>query len=114
MEKQLYNLQSLREIVDNDEEEVKEMVQMFLDLAPATHSEMKEAYEEKNFEELGKLAHKLKTSIRLMEIAELEEEVLAVEKNSKENRNLNELGQLMDKINDVLPKAICQIRETVK
>lgn len=111
MEEKLYNLESLNEIVDNDQEEVKEMLQMFLDLAPATLTEMQEAYQEQNYEELGKLAHKLKSSLRLMEIKKLEPVILAIEKDSKEKRNLKNLDALMNELNELLPKAIEQIRE---
>ncbi len=111
MEEKLYNLGSLKEIVDHDREEIIEMLEMFLDLAPATLAEMQEAYQEQNYEELGKLAHKLKSSLRLMEINVLEPVILAIEKDSKEKRNLENLDMFMNKLNEILPKAIRQIRE---
>ena len=64
MDDKLYNLDSLRKLLSDDNEEVHEMIQMFIEIAPSTLSDMEEAYNEENFEELGKLAHKLK---RLME-----------------------------------------------
>ena len=110
MEDKLYDLESLRKLLNQDNEEIQEMINMFLDIAPSTLSDMKEAYSEQNFEELGKLAHKLKGNIRLLNIYSLEDTILNLEKYSKENRNLDEIEKLMNKLDETLPKVIDQIQ----
>ncbi|MFW6020263.1 MAG: Hpt domain-containing protein [Bacteroidales bacterium] len=110
MDEKLYNLDSLRKLLNDDTEEVEEMIQMFTEIAPSTLSEMQEAYEEENFEELGKLAHKLKGNLRLLNIHSLDETMLNLEKCSKEMRNLDKVNPLMQKLHATLPKVIEQLR----
>lgn len=110
MDEKLYNLTSLKESVDNDPEEVREMLQLFIDLGLDTLRNMEEVYQDQNYEELGKLAHRMKSSIRLLEIDSLEPVILSIEKNSKEKRNLDQMDSLMKKVSDVLPEVISQIK----
>lgn len=110
MDDKLYNLDSLYKLLNQDAEEVQEMVHMFIEIAPATLSEMEEAYDEENFEELGKLAHKFKGNLRLLNIHSLEDTILNLEKYSKENRKLDEIKRLMDKLETTLPKVIEQLK----
>lgn len=111
MDNKLYNLTALREIVDNNENELKEMVQMFVDLSPSIHKDMKESLEENNFEKLSNLAHKLKSNFRLLEITELEDIARSIEMNSKKTADKQSLEELMNKINIILPEVINQIKK---
>lgn len=110
MEKKLYNLDTLSEIVDHDEKELKEMLQMFIELSPSIQEEMIEAHEEYNYKKLSNLAHKLKSNLRLLEIDELVDVARSIEKKSKDATDRQGIDELMDKINKTLPDIVSQIK----
>lgn len=112
MEEKLYNLDPLIDNVNNDQEELQEILYMFLELVPDTLSQMETAYRDQNYDELSRLANKMKTSLKLLEIKSLESEVLIIEKNSIEKRNLDELDKKMKILKQTLPEVLEQIKSS--
>lgn len=76
----LYDLQSIRELADGDEDFIETMVEMFKEESGKMLDEMRSALSEANIDQVGKVAHKLKPTIDQFGISSLQDEVREIEK----------------------------------
>ncbi len=87
-----YDLSFLSGLMENDKEAILNMVNIFLDSTPQIVAELNKHYQDGNMKELGKSAHKLKSSIDLFKVNSLHQDI----------RTLLELGR-SNKQNDSIP-----------
>jgi HPt (histidine-containing phosphotransfer) domain-containing protein len=102
----LYDLTMIREIAHGNNDFVKKMMSLFIDTMPPAISELKQHLSERNWTALGAIAHKIKPSIDTMGIVSLKEDIRAMERNGKEMSNLDELPELMNKVDAVIQRVI--------
>jgi len=107
----LFNLEKLRKIVDYDEAMIKKMVSMFIEKTPESLEEMSRHYQQKELVEVGKIAHKLKSSINLMGIDSLHQSVRIIEKYAMKNENHEDLPDLLDEFTQTCYKVLAQLKE---
>ncbi|NJO03941.1 MAG: Hpt domain-containing protein [Bacteroidia bacterium] len=112
---QLYDLSKLRKMVDNDQEMINKMIDMFLKNTPDLLNEMKAFWHKGEIERLSKLAHKLKSSINLMGISTLYDNIRSIEKFAAESNpeQQAQLPDLMKELNEIMEKVLVQIRQTL-
>jgi CheY-like chemotaxis protein len=91
----LYDLQSIRELADGDEDFIETMVEMFKEESGKMLDEMKSALAEANIDQVGKVAHKLKPTIDQFGISSLQEEVREIEKYDRQG-SLEALKEKVD------------------
>ncbi len=107
----LYNLDKLKKMVDNDANMIKKMVQMFVDKTPETLQEINQLYQKNELIEVGKLAHKLKSSINLMGIDTLYDNVRLIEKYASQNQQDHDLPQLIKELTAICSNAVNQLQK---
>jgi PAS domain S-box-containing protein len=95
-ESELYNLSHLYEMEDN--EYFCEILQLFLDTTPAALEEIKEATLYENWELVYKKAHKMKSSLGILQMNSMLEMVAAVELAAKQEK---ETELIPDKLKQV-------------
>jgi HPt (histidine-containing phosphotransfer) domain-containing protein len=91
MNNSFYNLQNFREMLENDEKEIRTMLEMFCEFTPILLNEMREAAQKNQWKELGDLAHKVKSSFRLFGMNDLVEKAVEIEINGRNTENVSEL-----------------------
>lgn len=87
--KKLYSLNHLIELDDLDC--LCEVLQLFIESTPIIMREIKEAIIEKNWDEVYKKSHKIKSSIGILQMAKLMSLISKVESNAKERKNLEDI-----------------------
>lgn len=87
--KKLYSLNHLIELDDLDC--LCEVLQLFIESTPIIMSEIKQAIIEKNWDEVYKKSHKIKSSIGILQMAKLMSLISKVESNAKERKNLEDI-----------------------
>jgi HPt (histidine-containing phosphotransfer) domain-containing protein len=87
--KKLYNLNHLIELDDLDC--LCEVLQLFVKSTPIIMNEIKEAIIEKNWDEVYKKSHKIKSSIGILQMAKLMSLISKVESDAKERKNLEDI-----------------------
>lgn len=92
-----YDLTHLREMLGGDVTAIKRMVKIFMENTPSMIQEMRTEFAAGNLEKVGNLAHKLKSSIDIFNIANLKTEIRDIENFAKEQSNPEELGLLIKK-----------------
>jgi HPt (histidine-containing phosphotransfer) domain-containing protein len=78
------DLSYLKSVTDGDEDLIKELVDIFKTQVPEYLTEFNDAFEQKDTESLSKIAHKSKSSVAIMGLSELAEQLSQLEKEAKE------------------------------
>jgi PAS domain S-box-containing protein len=98
------NLDFLREISDGNEAFYKEFIQLFLNSAPQSITEMQKSHDECNWENLRQVSHKIKPSFNYIGLKELNLAAAKIEDYSKKQENLDQIPLLIEKI-----RSTCEI-----
>jgi HPt (histidine-containing phosphotransfer) domain-containing protein len=111
MSEKLYNLDMVKEMAGGSQEFVNQLIQLFLDSVPESMELINTHYNNGDFEAMGKEAHKLKSTIRTIEVPSMVNQVMAIERIGKTGENLASLPGLLQEFNEVMPKVVDQMKE---
>ena len=107
----LYDLTMIHGLSGGDEAFIRQMVELFVDTMPASIEELKTTLEQKQWDAMGKLAHKLKSTTGSMGMDSIKEEVKAIEQNCKKSENLEETPALVYKLIQVIDQTVVQLKQ---
>jgi CheY-like chemotaxis protein len=103
------DLSYLHELSRGNKEFVTEVITIFLQETPKEMSNGKKFLEEKNFEDLYKVIHKLKPSYALMGMHQATEAVLEIQYQCKNTKDLEKVTDAFFRIQNALNKALPQL-----
>ena len=95
--KSTFDLTYLRNMSNNNEEFIRDIMQTFAQTVPPILNDMKEAMRGKNWERLGKLAHQIKPSFMLLGISHLRSAILFIEEQGRDKKDLPQLIQTTER-----------------
>ncbi len=107
----LYNLSLVYGIAGGDEGFVKRMLQLFLDTMPLTLQEMQKETVLQNWVQVGKLAHKLKSTIDSMGISSLKDTIRQIEQNGKKGEYTEQLPVQVNLVESVMHSCAAQVKK---
>ena len=100
------DLSYLYEISDQDREFIKEMMATIVKITPPSMVEINDSLTNKNWKEMGRLVHKLKPSLLLLNIDRLTTLIKSLEDNAKSESNLtlipNQVSELSNFTNEIV------------
>lgn len=96
-----YNLDSLKEMAQGNEDFIKNMINVFLEHTPPILDQMNDSFLMGDLKKVGELAHQIKPSIDLMGIESLHQEVRDIELKGK-NENIDGLSEQVKQLTTVL------------
>jgi len=112
--KKLVDLSYLRNVSNNDENFIKEMIDTFLKNTPIALSEAQKFSNEKNWHELGRTIHRIKPSITFMGITHMKDRVIALEALcGKEPINEKLIQSELDHLLQICNEALDELREVI-
>jgi HPt (histidine-containing phosphotransfer) domain-containing protein len=76
-------------MTDNNPDLMKELVDIFISQADEYTKEMQEFYSKSDWQSLGRLAHKAKSSVAIMGMSELSEMLKDFELSAREQKNVD-------------------------
>lgn len=106
----MYDLSMVESISGGDKSFVIKMLQLFLDTVPVTLEQMNNALQSSQWLSLSQLAHKLKSTIDSMGIVLLKQDIRYIEQKAKQEQSLEEMPQLVKKVNSVIQKTMEQVK----
>ena len=109
----LYDLTMVQSVSGGDEGFIKKMVALFIETVPQNVEDLKKALQEENWEQVGKTAHKLKSTIDSMGIKSIRQEIREVEANAKALESLQTIPSLVATIDRVIGECIGQLQAEV-
>lgn len=105
-----HDLQNLFELVGQDQQALERMLGIFLESTPEILQDLNAAFQASDWEELGKQAHKLKSSIDLLMITELSTDIRLIEKKSKSVEDVESIPPYIDKLNAILKEVFEELK----
>lgn len=109
--KKLFDLTNLAEMLGDDKKAILQMVKIFLQATPESLNELNKCYEKNDLQGVSKLAHKLKSSVDIFAVKDIKQEIRRLENNTRDNINLDEVPELVEKINLILSTTLKQVEE---
>ena len=107
----LYDLSMVQSVSGGDQGFIKKMIHLFIETVPQNVQELTNALLAENWEQLGKMAHKLKSTVDSMGIKSIHTDIRSVEANAKEKKNLHDIPAQIKKIESVIVHCIEQLKE---
>ncbi|MEW6468794.1 MAG: PAS domain S-box protein [Bacteroidota bacterium] len=104
------DLTYLRELSNGSNKFIAEMITLFLEQTPDALSKMEKSVREKDWKTLRAIAHKIKPSIIFIGLKEIEKDIHDLEDFAAEEKNLDQVPPLIDKIRQVCSVALEELR----
>jgi HPt (histidine-containing phosphotransfer) domain-containing protein len=109
----LYDLSMVQSVSGGDEGFIRKMVALFIETVPQNVQDLKTAMQAENWEQVGKTAHKLKSTIDSMGIKSIRQEIRTVEANARQKEALQDIPALVANIDAVIRECIEQLQTEV-
>ncbi|PLX14494.1 MAG: hypothetical protein C0597_09940 [Marinilabiliales bacterium] len=110
-EKKLIDLTYLNEISDGSDELIYDLSEMFFQQIPEYQELLLKYYTQKDYYNLGRVAHKAKSAILMVGLKDLANELKKLEENAKEEKNINEYQEIIAKFVRESNIAIEELKE---
>lgn len=107
----MYDLSMVEAISDGDRGFIFRMVNLFLETVPATLADLRRSTDEGDWSMLSKHAHKLKSTIDSMGIADLRQDIRAIEAGGKTGDDADHLRVLVARVIRVMHDVMDQVRK---
>ncbi len=104
----LYDLTYLESAGQEDREFIKKLVSMFIEIMPVNLDELNEVVKTKDFKQIRKTAHKIKSSIDLLGIHSLTDTIRAIEFIAEDD---NTLEKHVETLNSMMIEVYAQLKE---
>src|SRR5207253_9496233 len=105
------NLDRLHEIENADNEFIREIITVFINNVPANAIKLVEACNNKEWERVYFIAHKMKVNIDLLNMESIKTDIHIVEQNAKSKTNLEQLAGKVTHINKIVLRSQKQMKE---
>ncbi len=100
------NLDYLNEMTDGSKDLKRDLICMFIKQIPVFSEQLDEYYKQGDYNSLGKLAHKIKSSVAMMGISELTTDMKTLEYITKEGKNKGKYPFFISKFKTISKEAI--------
>lgn len=107
----LYDLSGLQEIHQDDEAFIRIIKDAFINHTPSDANKMLNACNSGDWAQVSFLAHKLKSSIDILKIMSIRDDIRTIESNAKTKIHLTNLPELIQKVNIVIAMTAKQMNE---
>lgn len=106
----LYDLSMIQSMSGGDEGFLKKMIRLFIETVPQNVKELTTAVSAQNWEQTSKMAHKLKSTVDSMGIKSIHADIRLVESNAKQQKDIDQIPGLVQKIEVVIYDCIGQLK----
>jgi CheY-like chemotaxis protein/HPt (histidine-containing phosphotransfer) domain-containing protein len=109
----LYDLNMIRSVSGGDEAFIKKMILLFIETVPQNVKELVDATSNKNWEQVAKMAHKLKSTIDSMGIRSLHDQIRKIEQQAKKVEQTDQMPAMVHHVASMVSLCIQQLRSEV-
>jgi HPt (histidine-containing phosphotransfer) domain-containing protein len=110
MEGKYINTKELKRITNNNNEDLIQLIDVYLTELPVQMSALHEAMNEKDYPSLSKHAHSLKSSIRVLGLDEMANESYKLELLAKEEKDTDKYPEIIKEITTNAGKALEELK----
>jgi PAS domain S-box-containing protein len=106
----LYDLSMVRSVSGGDEVFIKKMVHLFIETVPPGVADLQDALQKQEWQRIGKVAHKLKSTIDSMGISALRDDIRQIENNGRHQKDTALLPPVVDRVAHTIHLCIQQLK----
>ncbi len=111
MTKKQYNSSLLLEMMDGNQDEIKELAIMLFDLGPQMIDEIKICIDNGDWVKAGDISHKLKSSLMLWQMTDLIPLAVSIEKKGRSNIDHSDIRENFKLLDIELNKVLNRMKE---
>jgi HPt (histidine-containing phosphotransfer) domain-containing protein len=108
------DLSYLREMSGGNKELVLEMISIFKSQVVEFTTNMNQLLNDKQYEQLGKLAHKAKSSVSIMGLEELATQLKDLENSTQQGKNMDTYSKIVDDFEKDTSEAVKELDMVVQ
>jgi HPt (histidine-containing phosphotransfer) domain-containing protein len=113
-EKNITNLSYLREIAGGEEEIIIETTEVFIQEIPHNLKKMQNHFANQEWDEIAKLAHKIKPNMTYMGMDRARELILKIEEQARSENITEDLGAMVVEFKDLCNSAVEELSGSVE
>ncbi|HET6989902.1 MAG TPA: Hpt domain-containing protein, partial [Bacteroidia bacterium] len=106
----LYDLTMIQSVSGGDDAFIKKMIRLFIQTVPQNVKELVDATHNGNWEQVAKMAHKLKSTIDSMGIRSIHDVIRTIEMHAKNRDQLDRIPELVKQVESVVATCISQLQ----
>jgi len=110
----LYDLTMIQSVSGGDDAFIKKMIRLFIQTVPQNVMELVDATKNENWEQVSKMAHKLKSTIDSMGIRTIHDVIRTVEMHAKNRDQLDRIPELVKQVESVVSSCISQLHSEIE
>ncbi len=111
MTKLIYDLSNLKKLCDNNEEFIIDLIKTFKDVALPSIEEIIKNFYERNLESVAYEAHKMIPGISFLGVKDIENLLIKIEKNARNNENYLTMEQDILTVKEMIYKLIEELNK---
>jgi HPt (histidine-containing phosphotransfer) domain-containing protein len=109
----LYDLSTLQDMLEGDEEALNMMLKKFVEVSPGLLKDINTSFKNNDLEKVRKIAHEIKPTIDILNINELKTDIRKIEKGSLDQDKIEELRQLITRLNEIYTVVLNDIGKLI-
>lgn len=107
----IYSLDKINEMAEGDEDFVNSVISVFLEEVPQDLTELETALDQENYEQIYKLAHKIKPNVDLLGMEQARANALQMETLGKNGAGLSELTQIFPRLKKDVQQVVAELKK---
>ena len=105
----IINLSYLETMFEGDKKAIKDIIEVFKSQVPELIQEMNYALKNKDWKALSEIAHKSKSSVAIMGINELADDLKTLELLAKQQKDTEKYPQIVEKFENICNEAVKEL-----
>lgn len=107
----IYSLDKLNEMAEGDEDFINSVVAVFLEEVPQDLQELEKALNDRNYDQIYKLAHKIKPNVDLLGMEQTRAAALQIETLGKTGSNALEISTLFPILKRDIQQVVGELKK---
>jgi CheY-like chemotaxis protein len=107
----LYDLKQVEELAAGNKDFILTLINIFLEATPQDSAALVEACEAKNWDRVSKLAHKLKSTVDMLNMSSIKTDIRTIELDAKKGINLDNIKRLVPKVDKIIQATAQQLKQ---
>ena len=107
----IYNLDKINELAEGDKDFIVSVVSVFLEEVPEDLYNLENAIAEKNYEQIYKMAHKIKPNVDLLGMQEAREVAFEIETLGKNDGSLETIQKSFPSLQNDIKQVIIELQK---
>lgn len=108
------NLDVLKEISDGSNDLMRDLIFLFISQVPVFSEQLDFYCKSGDYTSLGKLAHKIKSSVSMMGISELSSDMKKLEQLAQEKKDVTKYPEFIERFKQISTEAVSELNDILQ